>query len=193
MNFSYFLKGIKDLVFNPANLFETSKSGKISVTTVRYSLFFPLTFLVAISAFFGSVLYTNSELSVAHSVIFSLKCLAVIIIAVYSTSWILGEITYPLDLGRDFNTSFTLVVFSVVPFLLCQILSRFFESLLFVNIISLYGLYVFWTGAEILLNPPGYKKMPLLISTAITFAAVYIATNFILNMLTERFFYSFFS
>jgi hypothetical protein len=193
MNFSFFLKGIKDLIFNPSNFWGNAKSGKISVATVKYSLFFPLALIVTVSAFFGSLLYTNSELSAAYSVIFSIKCLAVIVIAVYLTSYILCEIRYPLDLGRDFNTSLTLVVFSLTPFLLCQILSRFFESLLFVNIISLYGLYIFWTGAEILLNPPGYKKMPLLIATAITFTGIYIITNFLLNMITERFFYTFFS
>jgi hypothetical protein len=193
MNFSFFLKGIKDLVFNPANFWRSSKSGKISVTTVKYSILLPLALLMAVSAFFGSLLFTNSELSAAYSVIFSIKCLAVIIIAVYFTSYILCEITYPLDLGRDFNTSFILVALSVAPFLLCQILSRLFESLLFVNIISLYGLYIFWTGAETLLNPPAYKKMPLLIATAITFTGIYLTTNFLLNMIMERFFYTLFS
>jgi hypothetical protein len=193
MNFSIFLKGIKDLIFNPVNFWGAAKSGAMSVATVRFSLLYPLAILVTVSAFFGSLLYTNSELPVAYSVIFSLKCLAVIIVAVYSTSYILKEITYPLDLGRDFNTSLSLVVFSVIPFLLCQILSRFFESLLFVNVISLYGLYIFWTGTETLLNPPGYKKMPLLISAAITFTAIYITTNFVFNMITERFFYALFS
>ncbi len=178
---------------NPANFWATAKSGKISASTVRYSLLFPLALLVSVSAFFGSLLYTNSELSVAYSVIFSIKCLAVIFITVYFTSYILREITYPLDLGQRFQHLFhPRSVFccsiSVVPDL-----SRFFESLLFVNIISLYGLYIFWTGAETLLNPPAYKKMPLLIAAAITFTGIYISTNFLLNMITERFFYTLFS
>jgi hypothetical protein len=116
----------------------------------------------------------------------------VIFISVYLTSYILGEITFPLDLGRDFNTSFSLVIYSVSPFLFCQVLSRLFESLLFVNIISLYGLYIFWIGAEKLLNLPQYKKMPLLIATTITFAGIYIGTDLILNMVTDRLFFAFF-
>jgi len=193
MNFSFFLRGLKDLIFNPANFWGSVKTRKISTVLVRNSFLYPLAFLLTVSAFLGSILFANSELSAAYSVIYSIKCLAVIIIAVYASSYILCEITYPLDLGREFNTSFILVVFSVAPFLLCQILSRFFESLLFVNIISLYGLYIFWTGAETLLNPPGYKKMPLLIATVITFTGIYLTTNFLLNMITERFFYALFS
>jgi len=105
----------------------------------------------------------------------------------------LGEITYPLDLGRNFSISFMLVVFSVTPFLMCQILSHMFESLLFVNIIGLYGLYIFWIGAEKILNPPQYKKMPLLIASTITFAGIYITTHLLLSMITDRVYYSFFA
>jgi hypothetical protein len=132
-------------------------------------------------------------LSLSYSVLFSLKCLVVILTTVYAASYLLGEITFPLDLGRDFNLSFSLVVFSVTPFLLCQILSRLFESLLFVNIVGFYGLYIFWIGAEKLLNPPQYKKMPLLISVFITFTGIYIATDLLLSMITDRVFYLFFA
>lgn len=192
MNINFFLRGIKNIITNPIEFWQTIKSENVPASIIRNSFFIPVTLLVAIAAFIGSVLYANPELSTVYSVLFSIKCLVVIFIAVYSTSYILGEITFPLDLGRDFNISSRLVIFSVSPLLFCQILSRLFESLLFVNIISLYGLYIFWIGAEKLLNPPQYKKMPLLIATAITFTGIYIGADFILNMVTDRFFYAFF-
>jgi hypothetical protein len=68
-----------------------------------------------------------------------------------------------------------------------------FESLLFVNIIGLYGLHVFWIGVEKTLNPPQYKKMPLIIAVTIIFAGIYIATNMLLSMITDRVYYSFFA
>lgn len=193
MNFNFSLQGTIKIIFKPIKFWERVKYEQTSVRLIRNSYFIPLAALVAISAFFGSLLYTNSELSASYSLLYSINCLLVIFIAVYATSWILSEIRYPMDLGKDFNTSFKLVVFSVTPFLMCQILSRLFESLLFVNIIGLYGLYIFWTGAENLLNPPRYKKMPLVIATALTFAGIYIATNFLLSLITERFFHIFFS
>jgi hypothetical protein len=192
MNINFFLRGIKNIITNPVEFWQTIKSENVPASIIRNSFFIPVTVLVAIAAFIGSVLYTNPELSPVYSVLFSIKCLVVIFIAVYSTSYILGEITFPLDLGRDFNISSRLVIFSVSPLLFCQILSRLFESLLFVNIISLYGLYIFWIGAEKLLNPPQYKKMPLLIATAITFTGIYIGADLILNMVTDRFFFAFF-
>jgi hypothetical protein len=193
MNFSFFLNGIKNIVFAPAKFWETVISGHPSGGFIRNSFFIPLVVLVAMSAFFGSLLFANAELPASYSVLLSLKCITVIFTAVYATSYLLGEITYPLDLGRNFSISFMLVVFSVTPFLMCQILSHMFESLLFVNIIGLYGLYIFWIGAEKILNPPQYKKMPLLIASTITFAGIYITTHLLLSMITDRVYYSFFA
>ncbi|MBK8882858.1 MAG: hypothetical protein IPN67_10870 [Bacteroidales bacterium] len=193
MNINFFLQGIKNVIINPLKLWEKVESENIKAGTIRNSFFIPFSLLVALSAFIGSLLFTNPELSPAYSVLFSIKCLVVIFIAVYATAYLLGEITYPLDLGRDFNISFSLVVFSVTPFLLCQILSRLFESLLFVNIIGFYGLYIFWTGVEKRLTPPQYKKMPLMIAAFITFAGIYIAADLLLNMITDRFYFAFFA
>jgi hypothetical protein len=193
MNFNFFLQGIKNIVFSPVKLWETIKSENVQAGLIRNSFFIPLVALVALSSFFGSLLFTNAELSPVYSFFFSIKCFLVILIAVYATAYLLSEITYPLDLGRDFNISFSMVVFSITPFLMCQILSRLFESLLFVNIIGFYGLYVFWIGAEKILNPPQYKKIPLLIATTLTFAGIYIATNLLLNMITDRFYFAFFA
>jgi hypothetical protein len=193
MNFNFFLQGIKNIVFNPTKIWETVKAEHTPTIVIRNSFFIPLVILVALSAFFGSLIFTNSELSPLYSVFFSIKCLLVIFTAVYATSYLMGEITYPLDLGRDFSISFSMIVFSVTPFLLCQILSRLFESLLFVNIIAFYGLYIFWIGAEKILNPPQYKKMPLLIAVFITFTGIYIATDLLLGMITDRVYYLFFA
>jgi hypothetical protein len=193
MNFNFFLKGIINIVFKPVKFWETANSELVSSGLIRNSFFIPLVVLVSLSAFFGSLIFTNAELSPVYSVLFSIKCFIVISITVYATAYILGEITYPLDLGRDFKVSLKLVIFSVTPFLMCQILSRMFESLLFVNIISFYGLYIFWIGAEKLLNPPQYKKMPLLVAATITFAGIYIATGLLFSMIIDRLFYSFFA
>jgi hypothetical protein len=193
MNFNFFLHGIKNILFNPVKFWETVKSEITPSATVRNSFLFPLAVLVTLSAYFGSLFFSNSVLSPVYSALFGFKCFTIIIIAVYTTSYLLGEITNALDLGRNFRLSFIMVVLSVTPFLICQILSRLFESLLFVNVIAFYGLYIFWVGAEKLLNPPQHKKMPLLIAVFITFTGIYIATSLLLSMITDRIYYLLFT
>jgi hypothetical protein len=193
MDYKFFLYGIKNIIINPAKAWETTYSEIIFFKVVRNSLLFPLIVLVSVSAVVGSLVYTNSELPLLYSIFVGIKCFILFYFTVYASSYILREITYPLDLGKNFNLSFIIIVYSITPFLICQILSRLFESLLFVNIIGLYGLYVFWISTEKILTPPQYKKMPLLIAATISFVTIYILTSLVLTMLTDRVYYAFFA
>ena len=184
---------VKDIITNPAKTWETIDSENRSVSVIRNTFLFPLILLVSVSAIAGSLLYSNSELSPVYSIFVGIKCFLLFYITVYASAFILKEITYPLDLGRNFAIAFRLIVYSVVPLLLCQVLSRLFESLLFVNVLALSGLYIFWTGSERILTPPAYKKMPLLIATAITFITIYIVTDLLFTKLIDKIFYAFFS
>ena len=193
MNYKFFLKSIKNIIINPVKHWETIASENTQSRIIRNSFFFPLVIMVSVSAYIGSILFTSAELSPVYSIFVSIKCFGLLLFTTYATAYILCEITYPLDLGKDFNISIRIVVFSIAPFLLCQILSRLFESLLFVNIIGFYGLYIFWIGAEKMLTPPQYKKMPMLIATVITISGIYIATNLFLTMIMDRFYFAIFA
>jgi len=192
MDYKFFISGLINILLDPVKGWNTIDSENRPVKVVRNSYLFPLIILVSASAFVGSMIFTNTELSPVYSFFVGIRYFLLLFITIYATSYILGEITFPLDLGRDFSVSFRIIVFSVTPFLLCQILSCIFESLLFINIIGLYGLYIFWTGTEKLLNPPQYKKMPLLIATIITIIGIYIAASILLDKLTDKIFFAFF-
>jgi hypothetical protein len=184
---------VKNILTNPAKAWETIDSESKSVNSIQNNLLLPLILLVSISAFAGSLMYTNAEMSGIYSILTGVKCFILLFCSVYATAFIHKEITYPLDLGRNFALSFRLISFSLVPFLLCQVLSSFFESLLFINLLALYGLYIFWTGSEKMLAPQAHKRMPMLIATFITFAGVYIASNLLFTMIIDRFYFKFLS
>ena len=189
----FFLFVVKDIIINPIKTWESINSENRSVSVIRNLFLIPLILLVSISAFAGSLIYTNSELPVVYSVFVGIKCFILFYITIYATSFILKEITYPLDLGRNFGVSFRLISYSSVPLLICQILSRFFESFIFVNVLALLGLYIFWTGTEKMLTPPVYKKIPLLVATFISFIGIFVATDFLFTKLIDKIFYAFFS
>ena len=189
----FFLFVVKDIIINPIKTWESINSENRSVSVIRNLFLIPLILLVSISAFAGSLIYTNSELPVVYSVFVGIKCFILFYITIYATSFILKEITYSLDLGRNFGVSFRLISYSSVPLLICQILSRFFESFIFVNVLALLGLNIFWTGTEKMLTPPVYKKIPLLVATFISFIGIFVATDFLFTKLIDKIFYAFFS
>ncbi|MBI5008375.1 MAG: hypothetical protein HZB98_01700 [Bacteroidia bacterium] len=192
MDYRFLLTGIKNIIFNPSRYWLTIDSENTPILFIRNSLLLPLSLLVSVAAIAGSFIFINTELSFVYSLFFGIRKLVVILVTTYLGALILRETTYPLDLGRSFTVAFRLVVFSIVPFLLCQVLSSVFESLLFINILALYGLYIFWTGAEVMLKPPQHKRIPLLVSATVVFTAIYIVSNIFVTMLTNLMFYSFF-
>jgi hypothetical protein len=97
-----------------------------------------------------------------------------------------------MDLQADFSISLTIIVYSLIPFFLCQMVSLLFESLAFINILSLYGLWIMWLAGEIILDPPAHKKMPLLIASMIVIAELYVGFSIGLTSLIDRIYFALF-
>jgi hypothetical protein len=191
MDYRFLLNGIKNILLNPIKFWESLNSDNIPVKTIRDSFLLPLIILISLALTAGSLIFFNTELSAIYSIILGIKRLVVLLLTVYLSSFMLGEITYPLDLGKNFSISFRLIVFSLTPFMLCQIVSSLFESLLFLNVFGLYGFYIFLTGADVMLKPPQHKRVPMLISTAVVIAAIYILSDTVLTILTNKIYYSY--
>lgn len=192
MDLKFFLQGVKNIILDPDKAWENIDMENRPVNVIRDSFLLPLIFIASVAALTGSLLFAPAAFSPFYSILAGIRMFLVLYSTIYITSVIFGEVTYPLDLGKDFHISFNIITFSFVPFLMCLVISNLFESLLFINIIGLYGIYIFWAGSARLLNPPQYKKMPLLIATIVTAVTVYFSTNMVLKMLFEKIYYAFF-
>lgn len=193
MNYRFFPFAVKNMFLNPGKAWDIINSENFSTSELRNGFLIPLIALISISAFGGSILFVNSELGLSYSLMAAAQCFIVTYLAIYGTARILIMLSPWLDLSFDFEVSFRLMVFSSVPFLTCQLFSRFFESFLFINILAFTGLYVFWIGAEKLLNPPQQKKMPLLVAATVIMLAIYIVSNIVLSNIIDKVYYSMFA
>jgi hypothetical protein len=193
MDYKFFFLRLKDILVHPGNTWEVVATENRPTKFLRNNFFFPLLALVTISSFIGSILFSNSTLSPLYSVFVAAKVFIVWFIVVFSSATLTGEITSPLDLGRSFAVSYRLIVYSLTPLMICQMSSLLFESLIFVNVLSLYGLYIFWTGAEKMLNPPQHKKGFLMISVFIVVAEIFIALSLAFSSIIDRIYFSFFA
>jgi Co/Zn/Cd efflux system component len=81
----------------------------------------------------------------------------------------------------------------LTPIFLTLTISRLMESLLFINLLGLYGLYIFWTGIQEMLNPPEHKKLPMLIATVISMLIIFGSLQFVISRLTEMIYFSLFA
>lgn len=191
MDFKFLVHSVRNIFSNPVKEWDVIYSENKTVKFIRRNLFLPLVILAAVSAFLGSLLFTGAELLKAYPILTGIKYFILIYLVIYGTAFIFSEITNAFSLGKDFSMSFKIVAYSSVPFLLCQIISQLFESLIFINVLALFGLYIFWAGIEKLLNPPEQKKLPLLIAATVTFVVIFFAVNWFLSMVSDKFYYTF--
>ena len=193
MNFSFFLNTIKNLIADPVKAWEIIRTENRTISQTNNNFLYPLLALGAVSAFLGSFLFSHSQLHPAYFFLTGIKYLLLMFISIYITALVFKEITRFLDLSCSFPAAYKLVTFSTVPLLLCQLLSRLFESFIFVNILSFYGLYVFWTGIEIMLDIPRNKKLPLLIAAGITFVVTFVISSWLLTRIIDKLYFTLFA
>jgi hypothetical protein len=189
MDFHFSLQGIRKLIINPAEYWELTGKEETSSSHIRNSVLIPFAIIIAIFGFTGSIIFTNSHLQPVYSFLFSIQCFVVILAAVFLTVYILKKAAGFSGISLAYNRAFELIVISLVPFFLCQILSKLFESFQFVNILSLYGLNIFWIGQEQLIKTVEKQKLTLLIISFISFLFLYLITDSVAGFITDRLYF----
>ncbi|HNR41608.1 MAG TPA: hypothetical protein PKL65_05200 [Bacteroidales bacterium] len=193
MDLKFLWNRIRILILDPEKAWQIIGTETRTAGFIRNHFFLPLVVLAAVSAFVGSLLFTNPGTSGIYSVLAGIKYLILYAGVIYATSFIFNKITTILNIRNDPGTSFMIIVFSAAPLMLCQIVSRLFESFIFINILALYGLYLFWLGTERLLNPPEKMKTPLMLSVALVFTGLLIIIDSLLTRLVDWIYFAFFA
>ncbi|HVN57127.1 MAG TPA: hypothetical protein VMT63_02410 [Bacteroidales bacterium] len=193
MDYKFFLRQIWISVISPSKVLAEIPGQSHSIRHIRNNLFFPLLVIVAICSFLGSVFFANVTLQPVYSIFLSLKFVILDLILVYLSALVFREIAKALDLQADYSWSFKILVYTMIPFFLCQVVSLLFESLAFVNILSLYGLRTIWLTGESLLNTPAHKRVPMLVANFIVITELYIGGAIALTSVIDRIYFHFFA
>ena len=193
MDFKFLADSVRNIILSTLKEWDAIYSENKPYTLFTRNIFFPLVVLASISTFLGAFLFTNTELTNFYSVIAGLRYFAVITTVVYGTALALREIMRSFGYGNDFGIAFKIVCFSIVPLLLCQIISQLFESFIFVNILAFFGFYILYTGIERMLSPSDSDRLKLMIGVPLIFFILYILTGRIITQITDKFYFSFFA
>ena len=193
MDFRFLYHRTKYFIINPGKAWGVVHREHRPMNFVRGSFFMPLIILVAISSFLGSMFFINTTLKPTYSLLVAIRTFLFLYLGTYASAFIVREIMRALDLGHDFLVAFKLVAYSMAPIFLSLTISRLFESLLFINVLGLYGLYIFWIGMETMVNPPDHKKLPMIIATVVAMLFVFLLLQIILSKLTETLYFSIFA
>ena len=193
MDFKFLADTVRNIILDTIKEWDSIYNGNKPYLLFSRSLFFPLVILASISTFLGAFLFTNTELTNFYSVSAGIRYFAVITIVVYGTALALREMMRSFGYGSDFGIAFKIVCCSVVPLLLCQIISQLFESFIFVNILGFFGFYILYTGIERMLSPSESDRLKLMLGVPMIFFVLFILTGKIITQITDKFYFTFFA
>jgi len=193
MDLRFLYHRTKYFIINPGKAWEVVHREERPMKFVRGSFFLPLIILVSVSAFLGSMFFINTTLKPMYSVLAAITTFLFLYLGVYGSAFAVREIMRFLGLGHDFLVAFKLVAYSMAPIFLSLTVSRLFESLLFINVLGLYGLYIFWIGMEAMVNPPDQKKVPMIITTVVAMLIIFLLLHVLLSKLAQTLYFSIFA
>jgi hypothetical protein len=193
MDLRFLYHRTKYFIINPGKAWEVVHREARPMKFVRGSFFLPLIILVTVSAFLGSLFFINTTLKPMYSVLTAVNTFLFLYLGVYASAFALREVLKIMGLGHDFLVAFKLVAYSMAPIFLSLTVSRLFESLLFINVLGLYGLYIFWIGTEVMVNPPDNRKLPLIILSVAAMLVVFLLLQVLLSRLAQTLYFSVFA
>jgi len=192
MDFSLLYNRIRLIFSNPTKVWEQVREEARPIREVRTSFLLPLLTLIALSSFAGTLIFTHSGLSVLYPVIMAIKDFGTFLITVELVVLIVTEISITFTPEKDSAKNYKLIVYSATPYLVSVIFSRIFSSLIFLNVLGLYGFVILWIGIN-LIEPVGNRfKTRYFILVISATVILYLAIGWILMSVLDGLYFTIF-
>ncbi len=175
---------IKEVIFEPVSFWEKQKEGKNQNQQTFSGYFLPLLVLVFLAVFFselirGSRFYLDFPLMKASREV--MLFLLQYVISVFLTN----ELMKAFGGERSFFIARKLIIYSLTPFLLVSSITGMFPFLYVLDVLGLYGFYIFWIGVKTLLEFPERKQTSyILVTTMANFFVFSFLSIFLSKLLT---------
>ena len=192
MDFSLLYKRVTLLLSRPVRFGLEVKEDSIPSSELRRSFLIPILILVSIASFAGTYLYSYNSLSIIYPLLKGLEYFLIFFITTELVVFLLSEIiTYLLKI-RLSGEIYKLVVYSFAPFMILMIISRLFSSLLFLNLLGIYGLLILWTGIDILIGGDKLFRIRLTALISLAIIVFYLGVRWIISALVEGLYFAIF-
>lgn len=179
------------LILHPVRAWEIIREENRSVRTVHNSFLLPVLVLIALSAFAGSLIYNPAGLSVMFPLIRALKQFLCFYLTILLSSWVLNEISIAFVRHRDAPFNFKLVTYSFTPLYITVIITRFLPELELLNLLSLYGAYLIFTGLNTIENISRRSLLRYFIVALLLVITFYLAISWLSRSLLEGLYFAF--
>lgn len=187
VNFNQIFIKIKEVIFEPVRFWEKQKEEKNENLHVFSGYFLPLLILVFF-AVFTSELIRGSRFYVTFPLMKACREVMLFLFQFVISVFLTNELIKPFGGKKNIFIARKLVVYSLTPFMLVSLLTGMFPFLYVIDVLGLYGFYIFWLGAVTLLEFPERKQARYILVTIMTNFFVYSFLSIFLSKLLTAFF-----
>lgn len=185
MDYKLLYKRLIQLITRPGIFWSTVKEDNTKISEVRKSVLLPVLVLIAIASFTGIYIFSYNSLSIVYPILKAVEYFLIFLITIEAVYLTFNEITTHIFRTRISNSLYKLVVYSLIPFMLIMVITRVFSSLLFLNLIGLFGLLILWKGIDILIGGEYKFRVRFFILFATGILVFYLGIRWIIDSLTE--------
>jgi hypothetical protein len=178
------------IIIHPVKAWETIRKENRSVRKVQSSFLIPVLVVISLSAFAGSLIYNPTGLSILFPVIRALKQFICFYLTVLLASWVLNELSVAFRTNKDYTLNFKLVTYSLTPLFITVLITRFLPDLALINILSLYGAYILYTGLKTIENITGQSLLRYFIVALLTIIIFYLTISWMSRSLLEGMYFA---
>jgi hypothetical protein len=186
VNFNQIFKNIKAIIFEPVKFWELQKEDKSQDKHAFSNFLLPFLILIFLAVFVseivrGSRFYLTFPLMKAGREV--LLFLVQYVISVFLTN----ELIKTFGAIKNIFIARKLVIYSLTPFLLVSVITGMFPFLYVIEVLGLYGFYIFGMGVKILLEFPERKKTSYVLVTIMANFFVFSFLSIFLSRLLTAF------
>lgn len=186
---------VKNILVNPSLEWQVILAEQPNTMKILSGYVIILALIPAIAAiigygFLGNIIYGNTFWSWSTAIEKGIIQFLLFIIVVFITAWIVDELAPSFESEKNFGRSFQLVAYSITPGLIAGIILLVPSLSRIMTVISLYGIYLLYTGLPVLKRTPREKVAGYAIITIICFIIISIVIANLLSIILGIFFVS---
>ena len=177
---------VKEVVINPKDFWTNQKDSNGSAMLLT-GYYFPLLLVVALAVFLGEF-FSSSHFYVWFAVFKALREIVLFILQYFIAVFFTVELMRTFGSEKNRQVAQKLVVFSLTPILLVSFITGLFQFLYVIDILGIYGFYIFWVGAKELTSFPNEKQNSYILITLLVNFFIFSFLSVFLSKLMEAFF-----
>lgn len=186
INFNQLINTVIKVIFEPGKFWEEQKEEKSKNKHLLTGYFLPLLVVVFLAVFVGELL-RGYRLYLTFPLMKGVREVLLFLLQYIISVFLTNELIKAFGGEKNFFIARKLVVFSLTPFLLVAIITGLFPFLYVLDVLSLYGFYVFWTGVKALLVFPERKQTSYILVTIMANFFVFSFLSIFLSKLLTAF------